>query len=400
MKHYQDTETGCIYGFEDDIDPFTLNNPNLPVTLSKIIKPKPDETYVWYQGDWMSQDEAPPEYEPPAPFSLPSSAGWTAYLRPYSAVHRDETSNLNISLLQVNTNSYNGGKLAEVVTYLPLNIPSGLPALISYDGAIVIPQCDEFPDKSEGVKKLNEILCSLLLGGIHTEILPVNESAPSILRDGGLFTHSPCFHGQLRHNWASPSERMQPLMHPRVLMVSEIQEAYNQGQMAIHAVPNLHPFFLLNGFTSMIYRNTSDALSNLWIAVEQLTDHLWKENYTKHKSTFSPRVAKFHRHAKGNNKKIENICSKHQLLRLSKIISKECYVGLKLARLKRNKLVHTGAVPTQEIIERLWCALPELIEQASNVRPLGARRFTGSGMGGWTIGETNHDEWKELASHL
>lgn len=53
MKEYQDTETGQIYAFEDDFDPFTEDNRNLPKTLSVIVKPKPDDSHVWYQCDWI-----------------------------------------------------------------------------------------------------------------------------------------------------------------------------------------------------------------------------------------------------------------------------------------------------------------------------------------------------------
>ena len=229
MKHYQDTETGQIYAFEDDIDPRTLNNRNIPTTLSEIIKPKPDDSYVWYQGGWIKQEEAPPGYTQPVS-SVPSyNPAWMAYLLPYTAVHRDEASGLNISLEQINANSYDGNRLAEVVANLPLDTSSGIPALISYDGAIAIPQCEDFPSNADGVSKLNEVLCSLLLGGVHTEVLHSDSLVVGSLQDGiRLFAYTPSLHTQLRLNWAAINDRLSPLMHPRVLMVEEIQKAYFQ----------------------------------------------------------------------------------------------------------------------------------------------------------------------------
>jgi hypothetical protein len=322
-----------------------------------------------------------------------------AYLRPYTAVHCHGTAGLDISLEQVNTNSYAGNKLAEVVAVLPLGAPSGLPALISYDGAIAIPQCEDFPNNADGVNKLNEILCSLLLGGIHTEVLHSDGLAVGSLQDGiRLFAYTPSLHSQLRLNWAAITERLQPLMSPRVLMVAEIQNAFGQGHQVIKSIHNFSPFFLLNGYTAMMYRNNSDALNNLWIVVEQLTEYLWADYYIKNKSTFPPRVARCHDHIK---RTINQIWAKQQLLRLSKIISRECHRALFKARGKRNDLVHAGIVPDNQIIEALWKSLPELIEAASGIRPLGMRKLWGGGANNWVIpAKTNFDEWVGLANKL
>ncbi len=399
MKHYQDTETGLIHAFEDGIDPRTLNNRNIPTTLSEDIKPKPDDTYVWYQNDWMLQEEVPLDYTPPIS-SIPSyNPAWMAYLHPYTAVYCNKNSGINVSLDQINFNSYDGNMLAEVVATLPLSTPSQLEALISYDGAIAIPQCSDFPNNTDGVSKLNEIFCSLLLGGIHTEVLHSNGLTVGCLQDRSrLFAYTQSLHTQMRLNWAAINDRLLPLMHPRILMVAEIQEAYTQGQQVIGAIQNFSPFFFLNGYTAMVYRNNSDALNNLWITVEQLTEYLWTEHYIKNKNSFTPRVAKCHHQLK-QKKQIKNIWAKHQLLRLSKIISKVCHRSLNQARLKRNDLVHEGIEPDLEIIVALWNAIPELIEVASGVHWLGVKRINSAGVSNWTIpAKTNFDEWEEIAN--
>jgi hypothetical protein len=324
-----------------------------------------------------------------------------AYLLPYTAVHRDDTSGLNISLEQINANSYDGNRLAEVVATLPLDTSSGIPALVSYDGAIAIPQCEVFPSNADGVSKLNEVLCSLLLGGVHTEALHSDSLVVGSLQDGiRLFAYTPSLHTQLRLNWAAINDRLSPLMHPRVLMVEEIQKAYSQGQQVIRTIHNFSPFFLLNGYTAMVYRNNSDALNNLWIAVEQLTEYLWEEHYEKSRHTFPARIAKCHAHLK-KQPGLDKISTKHKLLRLSKIISKECHKALNQARNERNELVHEGIVPNVQVVSTLWKALPELIEVASGIRELGVRRLLGGGANTWAIpARTNFDEWVELATKL
>ena len=401
MKHYQDTETGLIRAFEDGIDPRTLNNRNIPLTLSEYIKPKPDDSCVWHQGNWITQEEAPTGYTQPVS-SVPSyNPAWMAYLQPYTAVHRDGASGLSTSLDQINTNAYDGNKLAEVVATLSLGNPCGIPALISYDGGIAIPQCEDFPSNADGVSKLNEILCSLLLGGIHTEVLHSDGLVVGSLQDGiRLFAYTTSIHTQLRLNRAAINDRLQPLMHPRVLMVVEIKEAYSQGQQVIKAIHNLSPFFLLNGYTAMVYQNNSDALNNLWIVVEQLTEYLWTEHYIKNKSDFPVRVTKCHNHVKQAIQR-DQIWAKQQLLRLSKIISKECHKVLCQTRGKRNDLVHEGIVPDLQFIKSLWTVLPELIEMASGIRELGVRRLLSGDANNWAIpARTNFDEWVELTTNL
>lgn len=401
MKHYQDTETGMIYAFEDDYDPFMANNRNTPSTLTETIKPKPDDFHVWYQGGWIKQEHAPPAYAPPIS-SVPSyNPAWMAHLRPYTAVHRDASSGLNVTLDQVNANSYDGSGLAKVVAILPLGDESGMPALISYDGAIAIPQCEDFPSKADGVRKLNEVLCSLLLGGIHTEVLHSAELVTGALHDkASLFAHTPSLNASLRLNWAALSDRLQPLIYPRVLMVRDMQNAYRQGQQVVQAISNLSPLFLLGGYTAMVYRNNSDALNNLWITVEQLTEYLWTERYKKNQHTFPPRVARCHAKAQQAIRN-DQIWAKHRQLRLAKIISKDCHRGLNQARTKRNELAHQGIVPNSQLIELLWRALLELIEAASGIRSLGLRRVGGGTVENWSIpSRTNFDEWVELANKL
>jgi hypothetical protein len=403
MRHYQDTETGRIFAFEDDVDPWTLNNRNIPTTLSEIIKPKPDDSHVWYQDGWIMQKEAPSGYTQPVS-SVPSyNPAWMTYLHPYTAVHHDQNSGLNISLDEINENSYDGKKLAEVVTSLPLSTPSGLPALISYDGAIAIPQCGDFPSAADGVIRLNEILCSLLLGGVHVEVLHSAALTIGTVQDEVrlfAFAPFPSLHSQLRLNQAPTDQRLLPLTSPRVLMVADIQAAYSQGQQLVGTVRKLSPFFLLNGYTAMMYRNNSDALNNLWIAVEQLTEHLWVEKYEKEKGTYPAAVAKHHARLK-KNPGLDKISAKHKLLQHSQIISAQCLKTLDKARKQRNDLAHKGIVPDLRVVEMLWVALPDLLEEASGIRPLGMRNLNGGGEHNWAIPpRTNLDEWRELATRM
>lgn len=401
MKEYQDTETGQIYAFEDDFDPFTEDNRNLPKTLSVIVKPKPDDSHVWYQCAWIKQEDAPIYYTQPIS-SVPSyNPAWIAHLRPYTAVHRAIASGLNVTLEQIDSNSYDGSKLAEIVTLLPLGNPSGIPALVSYDGAIAIPQCSDFPSRVDGVYKLNEILCSLLLGGIHVEVLRAEELVIGALHNkNSLFAYTPSIHTSLRLNWAAPIDRLKPLMNPRVLIVDEIRKAFEQGQCVIKSINSFSPIFLLSGYTAMVYRNNSDALNNLWITVEQLTEHIWNEQYLKKKDNFPEKVAKAHLKAE-RQKKLSLISIKHELLHLSGIFSNDCYRALNCARRKRNTLAHAGVVPDSGLIEQLWNVMPELIKVASDSEARGLKKLSGRAVENWDIPvRTDFSEWENLAKTL
>lgn len=399
MKHYQDTQTGQIYAFEDDFNPFTSNNRNIPKTLTNIIKNKPTDTSVWYRDNWIEKSDAPTDYEEPI-CSVPSyNLAWMVHLRPYSAIVNDSKKQISFSLEQINENSYAGIQLSEVVGILPLEINEGLDALISYDGAIAIPQCNAFSTRSEGIAKLNEILCSLLLGGIHAEVLHSHELVIGSLHEKtNLFAYAPSLHNRLRLNCASVTERLEPLIFPRVLSFKNVKKSFFEGQKIIKSIPQFSPFFLLNGYTSLINQNNSDALNNLWIVVEQLTEILWINQYSKNRDSYSPRVNKRH-HQLQNNIDNNIISSKHELLKLSQVINNIIYKKLNRVRKVRNNLAHAGISPKYEVIIELWNVLLELFEIATYRKNIGMRVLRIGQQINWEIpGSTNFDEWRELAT--
>lgn len=150
----------------------------------------------------------------------------------------------------------------------------------------------------------------------------------------------------------------------------------------------------------MVYQNNSDALNNLWIAVEQLTAYIWTERYLKNNNAFPARIARCHAKISRAVQQ-DQIWAKQQLLRLSKIISKECHKALSQTRVERNKLVHQGIVPSDQAIDALWKALPELIEVASEIGKLGMKGLRGGSSFNWNIpARTNFDEWVDLASKI
>lgn len=404
MKNYQDKETGQIYAFEDDYDPFLSDNRNTPKTLTKNIKTRPTETSVWYDGGWIEITDAPIDYVE-STSSIPShNPAWMVHLTPYSAIISDNQPQLEFSLDQINNNSYDGKQLSNVIGVLSLGDggnDSNLDALISYDGAIAIPQSEKNPTRIIGITKLNEILCCLLLGGIYTEIMHPNELMVGTLYEKQyLFSYQPSLHNRLRCNCASISELITPLMHPRILYLNDVQQAYIEGREILNALPTFTPFFLLNGYTSLINQNNNDALNNLWIVVEQLTEILWKKIYIRHKDNYQRQVKKIYAHYK-EKKYLKHIATRHKLLRLSKIITRQHFKKLDSARNARNNLAHRGEQPNREIVIELWQILAELLEVATNSKNVSLKKLRVGKELNWNSPiNTNFDEWQKLASQI
>lgn len=400
MKNYQDKVTGQIYAFEDDYDPFLSDNRNIPTTLTKNIKTRPTETSVWYKGGWIERTDAPIDYIEPIS-SVPSyNPAWMVHLTPYSAIISDKQPQLNFTLDQINSNSYDGMRLSKVIGAFSLEDDS-LEALISYDGAIAVPQSKKFPTRIDGLNKLNEILCCMLLGGIHAEVLHSNELIAGTLHEKQyLFSYIPSLHNQLRLNWASISERYAPLMHPRILYLNDLQQAYINGKKILNVIPIFTPFFLLNGYTSLINQNDSDALNNLWIVVEQLTEILWKNIYIKNKDNYPRQVQNIYKYYKEENY-LKHIATKHKLLRLSRIITRRNYKILEFSRKSRNRLAHRGQKPDREVVIELWEILAELIGIATNTQNIALKKLRVNQELKWShTPNSNFDEWQELVSKM
>ncbi len=403
MKHYQDSETGQIYAFEDDYDPLTADNRNIPKTLTTTLKEKPSDSSVWYQGDWIEQAEAPPDYVVPIS-SIPSyNHAWMAHLTPYLIIDIDTGNPVNFSLDEINNNSYDGSQLAKVVGLLPLGGDIKMNALISCDGTIAIPAYKDLTSRYQGIAKLNEILCSLLLGGIHTEALRLNDLTVGCLHEKSqLFSYIPNLHSSLRLNWASLSDRS-VLIHPRRINLQFLQDAFSEGNEVIKKIPEFSSLLFLNGYTSLFHHKNFDALTYLWIVVEQLTVYLWENIYLNNINSYSRWVRKYQSFPKIKSCiEKDQIFAKHNLLRLARIITKKCHGELSHIRIARNNLIHRGILPNRKVVINLWSVLLELIEIASRKERLWARNLTIQNIEDEPVQLANKDfsDWTELSNFL
>ena len=396
MQHFQDTETGQIHAFEDGIDPFSLGYRSIPLTLSSTVIPKPSEEHVWLEGRWVHKTQAPLGYTPPVS-NVPSyDPAWHSFLTPYTWVLKDGE-DFAVSLEEINTNTYAGDRLSEPVTTLAV---AGTATLVSRDGAFALPMQGDVVEQHHAVEMMNRMFCALLIGGIHTESVAHNEVLVGCLgEDHRLFVYVPTQHARFRHMWASVQERM-ALMHPRLIRVSQLQEAFAYGMDALTRVENLSPYFLLHGYTALQHQSTSDALGSLWIVVEQLTSLLWEKRFLSNPA-LHPTGMKGRLQGLKQDNRTWTTSVKHEMLWQIKVLSEGSYARLSNARGQRNRLVHEGRVPDLDAVTGLWPALCEMLEIASDVSMERLSR-----MGVWNhqpstrVGKTNFDSWNAIVRTL
>lgn len=377
MKNYQDTETGDIHAFDDGIDPFKLNNRHIPKTLSETVIPKPSGSHVWFKGKWIKESEAPVGYKPPVSSVPAYNPAWISFLfKPGTVVLPDKEEMFEITLEQINKNTYNGKKLSEIALRLSItNNPDALPALISYDGGIAIPIDKNHRSAEIAVDTINRILGAFLLGGIRVEAKDSQKLEFGSLEEGGknIFSYMPSEYARLRYNWASKTESI-VLLHPQIIRESELRTAYCTGHQLLNTISNFSPIFLLRGQSALYHRNVSDALSNLWIVVEQLTCFFWEHRFLCtpefHPKNISSRLKSF----KDNRTWTTSV--KHELLWQTSLISEESLDVLSKARKLRNELAHKGDIPDCSITEELWIVILELLESASGIELSKLRKLT------------------------
>lgn len=148
----------------------------------------------------------------------------------------------------------------------------------------------------------------------------------------------------------------------------------------INHINNLSPNFLVKGHNALVAWDLSDALSNLWISVEQLTSYLWESNITSSTNALENSISIEYSRLKRQGKDWK-VSERHALLQKAGYISKSDFDVLGNARRKRNKLAHDGSLPEFEVVERLWFTLISLIEEHSKVSLQRLRQCTSMGHG-------------------
>lgn len=302
MKHYQDTETGKIWAFEDNFNIHNHTNRNIPTTLSENVIEKPNEEHFWHDQNWVHIDNLPQDYEEPISSVPIYNPAWITFLLPVGTyVWPDHEEQLNITLNQINNNTYNASLFPKISTTLELS-ESNLLALITYDGALSIPMCQAFPDANTAVNTINKIEGALFLGGIQLNPTDHKSIECGSLSEVGQNIHSyvTTAHNRFRTHSASISERI-ILSAPNYIKVSDFHSAFTTGLNILNKINNLSPIYIIKGHNALVEWDLSDSLSNLWISVEQLTSYLWHNNFLVNLHNFPQKVQRKYSLLKNTN---------------------------------------------------------------------------------------------------
>lgn len=361
MKHYQDTKTGQIYAFEDNINPYKLNNRNLPIkTLTDNVIEKQNENYIWYKGDWMHKNEVPKNYSEPISELPCFSPAWISFLFPAGTIVVNGSVNLDIDLNQINSNQYNWKEFSKIILSLPDTNDNDLPILITVDGAIMLPNCEKYYSQEIAINEMNKIRGSLFLAGLLIPLIDIKGlEQGSVVEGGGYsFLYKPSFYNRVRLGGASLGERI-VLSHLNKINIAELSKFYLLGK---EYKKNFHfdIDFLVNGYFELLNYNLVSALNNLWIVVEQLTKKIWEKQPIDVMKNIAKELNK--------EKQLKWIGTKHEVLNVHKVFSDEVLKILDEARDKRNDLMHDSSLPDLLIIENLWTILFGMIEIAYDIK--------------------------------
>ncbi len=318
------------------------------------------------------------EHEP-TENSINAEIAWVTYINPFTIIRKDSEPDFGLSLDDINSNSYNHGKLCEIVAAVPWSEIDPLNVLVCFDGALAIPRRKNVGGADGALAHFNRVLCSLLLGGIICEAVDrrdivwgrLHEKCQLWPVEAGESLNS-SRHCHLRQKSASNFDRIL-LSSPKNVDVSTFRAALAQGARVLELLDTLSPTFFLTGFTELRYHNFANALGNLWICAEQLTESIWKKSVCEPAKSSEVR-------AKSRMESLKNTGNwstgmRQELLFQIGVLDHSVYSILIPARKARNELVHYGLPPSPSVVGDLFDGILAMIETITDIDSLGIRQI-------------------------
>lgn len=292
---------------------------------------------------------------------------WVTYINPFRLIVPDSEDPLKVDLEEINSNTYNHGQLCRIVTAVDLLGSEAYKLLVCYDGALAIPQTEQFRKKEDAVNLFNRIVCQLQLAGVMCEAIDQRDVVWGKLHEKRLIwpvelgeSASSHLHSKLRMRVASNIDTI-VLSRPNHINVSDFLSSLSQGESVLRFIDNLTPTFLARGITEIKYKNWSLALSNLWITVEQLTDYLWRTKFIASSSRHPGSEINGRIKAMKQDNRTWSSSVKQEILFQVGVFDSFVFERLYPARQSRNRLVHDGAEAPEVIVKNLYAAIVRLI---------------------------------------
>lgn len=273
------------------------------------------------------------------------------YLHPFRLVESSDQEKWEPNIDEINSGSWDYIKPHEISGGLDVGLEPPYHMLVCRDGALALPPIPELRDHQNAVEFFNKCLASFVLGGIYCEAVTLDNLEFGSILDWKYIrvqSNSPAapnrFHNLVRLKMASPLEAIS-ILDPRVLPFIELQAASTVGLNILNDIPQLNAEFFLKGVTGIARRDWGNALSNLWIVIEQCVSNLWSKHVLDEVKSSTP--------IKGRLDQLKDfrtwsIASRLELLHQRSIISTECFNSLFKARKARNDLAHKGVHPSEK----------------------------------------------------
>jgi hypothetical protein len=284
------------------------------------------------------------------------------YLHPFRLVENANLAAWAVTIDEINQGSWDYVALHEIVGGVDVGLAHPFNLVIARDGALALPPIPELRNDQAVVEFFNRCLASLLIGGVYCEAIGLdNLETGSIIDWKYVRIHSNAdagpnrFHHLVRMQAASSLEAID-LMNPRSIQLATLVHAMRCGLAILTAIPSMNGAFVLKGATGIARRDWGMALSNLWIVIEQLTSHLWKQHVLKEAT------AKID----GRKEQLEDTRTwttsiRQELLFQKAILDTETLANLSASRKARNSLVHRGTPPTEAAAFACYHAVLKLI---------------------------------------
>ena len=278
-----------------------------------------------------------------------------AYTSPFRLVFRSKQDEWAPTIEDINGNSYDYVKLHRLSASLDIGLPAPFCMHVAFDGSLLLPKTSELWPVEKAVSVFNEILGTIVIGGIYFGPVAPTDIDQAALYPTGYFRAfglASGFQGQLRlalqSKIASPLHSI--LLHdPRHVFAIDIHKSYSAGKTICTKVPPLSPEFLLLGITGLVSHDWGAALTHLWVSVEQVVEHLWQEKVIA--IPLRPDVTIQGRREFLSDSRTWTTSTRIELLFQRGVIRGETYAKLNTARKARNDLVHAGALPSTDAAE-------------------------------------------------
>lgn len=302
-----------------------------------------------------SSDESPREN------SLPVVTGNYA---PFRLVMREEDA-WAPSLEDISSKTYDYVKLHRSSMGVPVGIEP-FSMLVCFDGTFVLPAIETFRKKENALELFNRVLAEILLGGIYVDAMsPDDLGLGSVTFDGycrmrgGSRGNISSLHSNLRTTYAGIWDSM-ILLHPRTILVNELQETIIRGRSRMKSIGPLSPDTLLYGSTFYTHHQWAESLIHLWTTAEQIIGMMWREHLINGRTVNG--LAKKNRKQFLEDTRTWTSSARIEVLFQKEILPDSTCVQLDVARKARNEFVHTGKRPSSDAAR---AALEALFQLAS-----------------------------------